>query len=906
MSGVIHLDGDFTIDMNFTFVNAIVFVTPGVKITVNGNDELTLDNAKLFCCSGMWQGIVLEEDALIETMNVTEIEDAWNAIDIPCRGTHVRIGETVFNRNYVGIRVGHVGSTPFCIPQLLLDQIEFFSGNTFSCTQALNDLQAGQAGLAGIQILGSNLKIGHDFSQPSTFRNIRFGILSEALTDVQITTLIVSRCDFEDILNTDIFQERGTLTTRFSNFTNCFANGIRQDFSVDLTVTGCDFEYNDGLGGAPTDLHSGISVDRFELGCVISVNSSDFVITHGTNSGITRGIYLNGGISDVADATRVYINNNDFTVETGGCYGILLEGDFTNLEPSSFIADNNFHLFNPNSYAWLNGITLFGDYQGFVLHVNDFFGRQRPDLTLNAVMGLSMFGAGNSLENEISSNTWHLQANPPNVDELASTDIFFAMRVFTQDMASICYNEISNVAHAATLQHLGHSVFGNNDMNWMAHGPHIEAGMIGPQPHRGNQWTFPPVEVNGLGYLGDINLFDGYHARCSGNPTLSLFTVHTPQATVQWDVDHPFHPRVIIPDLDDEFFEQQNGSPQLCPLDNLTGEVPDFDKWLADGNPAAGEGMTAAELWLHQRNLYRLLQTNPSYLSAYGGFPSFVSQHQNGNIGKFYTVRQLIEQAFTASTTLRDAAVAQQQCLLDNIAEIIELDNLLHGETDPSVIASLKAAQEDASEAIDAAHQGLEGLQTQYDGQKGTYYQQALSANSQISVGTVHETNEKTVNQIELNAVLNQGGGLTEQDVTSLNNIAVQCPKTGGTAVIRARALLEDCYEDEADDYTAACMGEFSTQGTVSLTLASAPRNAAKDMSPTSAVIAQGEIILSLPFEAGSNYQLYDVSGRVLMSGILDESLRIPLTTDLMPGVYFCAVFYPRGIIETQKIVFTR
>jgi hypothetical protein len=212
-----------------------MFISPNVRITVNESRELTLDNAKLFCCNGMWQGIVLELGAIIETDNVTEIEDAWFAIDEPCRGTVMRISNTIFNRNFVGIRVVHWGNVPNCINPILLTNFAVFTGNTFSCTQALNT-PTEPVGLVGIQILeNANLRIGQNFSAPSTFRDIQFGVLSEATTN----TILVSRCNFEGLLNEGIHQESGTLTAQFCNFTNCFANGIHQAFTRNLTVSNC-------------------------------------------------------------------------------------------------------------------------------------------------------------------------------------------------------------------------------------------------------------------------------------------------------------------------------------------------------------------------------------------------------------------------------------------------------------------------------------------------------------------------------------------------------------------------------------------------------------------------------------------------------------------------------------------
>lgn len=908
ITGHVQVVGDFTIDDDFTFQDCYVPISPNVKITIRDLKTLTLDNAKLFCCTGMWQGILLDAKARIETQSITEIEDAWNAIDVPCGSVdlRMRISHTIFNRNFVGIRVGHAGNTPFCVPPLLLYQMELFSGNTFSCTQSLN-LPTPTLGFAGIHILRANLQVGNDFSFPSTFQHTRFGIRSEGGED---NTLLVSRCNFQGLRDEGIYQMGGVLRVRNSSFVNCFANGIRQDFTLDLNVHNCGFVMSDFSNGAPLDFHNGIFATRFGLGATVAVNESQFTISHDRENGISRGIYLHGGIQDVGAQSKVAISHNDFSVQTSECRGIFMEGDFTNLlGGSSSIESNGFTLFNHTDIGnHLHGIYLLGDFRHFSIWANHFFGLQRPlgPIMVNATTSIEFRGLGNSANNEIGNNTWHLPDDPPNVGELAAFDLFYSLRASDLDFTSICQNVFRNVVHAGSFDHLGsHTVYSNNEFAWIAHGPAIESGSMGIQEHQGNRWIFPSVTVNGVTYLGDINNIDGYHIRCSGPVTASRFFVHTPQATQLWDVLHPFHPFVIIPDMDDEFFEQQPGSPQECNLQGLTGEVPDMDKWVADGDTDALQGMEAAEIWRNQRSLYRLLQSDPSYYAAYSGFPGFVAQHQNGNVGKFYQIASLLAQSAEISTSVTSATLTQQQRLHDNIAEFVHLDSLLQVESDSVEVVALKAAQEDASEEIKAAQQHLDSLQAVYDSGKMAYYQQALSINSQVNATTVHEANEKTVNQVMLNALVNQDGAFTEPDIQLLRGVAAQCPKTGGTAVNKARSLLPDCDEDPAvNDDTAECMGLPSThtEGNVYV-LPSLPLGG---NTPPSALVMDREVVLSLPFETGSRYALYDLNGRSLLAGQLDTSLRVQLPGDLSAGVYICSVTYSSGRVITQKVVLTR
>lgn len=175
--------------------------------------------------------------------------------------------------------------------------------------------------------------------------------------------------------------------------------------------------------------------------------------------------------------------------------------------------------------------------------------------------------------------------------------------------------------------------------------------------------------------------------------------------------------------------------------------------------------------------------------------------------------------------------------------------------------------------------------------------------NSTVNAVAIYEVNEKAFNQVLLNALLNQSGHLTEQDAQTLKSIAAQCPETGGIAVVKSRSLLEDCYEDPTNDYTAECMGEFLTESQVNFRVVSSERN--QPMTQTSVVVGE-DIFLDVLFVEGSRYSLYDLNGRELRSGKLDPSLRIQIPSGLANGVYVCKVAYPSGKAIVQKVVIAR
>ncbi len=120
---------------------------------------------------------------------------------------------------------------------------------------------------------------------------------------------------------------------------------------------------------------------------------------------------------------------------------------------------------------------------------------------------------------------------------------------------------------------------------------------------------------------------------------------------------------------------------------------------------------------------------------------------------------------------------------------------------------------------------------------------------------------------------------------------------------MKARSLLEDCYEDATDDYTAECLGEYPAQVPVTLRVMTSPRN---EPAPQTSAGFGEDILLDVLFVEGSRYSLYDLAGRELRSGKLDASLRVQAPSGPANGVYVCTVTYPSGKAITQKVVIAR
>jgi len=148
-AGSYYIANNVTIMGTLTFTDAVIFIAPGVTVSVNATSSLTLDGCHLFSCAGnMWQGIVLESlGTQTGTITLdgdaagvsTLIEDAIIPVDVesPLTPTgsaplFVASLNTVFNRCDTAIKIANYSPTaPLTYPFLIQNTV-FTSRNLWS------------------------------------------------------------------------------------------------------------------------------------------------------------------------------------------------------------------------------------------------------------------------------------------------------------------------------------------------------------------------------------------------------------------------------------------------------------------------------------------------------------------------------------------------------------------------------------------------------------------------------------------------------------------------------------------------------------------------------------------------------------------------------------------------------
>ncbi len=233
IQGSICVQGNFIVDVPFTFKNCFVQVSPGAAIIVDmpvypaPTNSLTLDNAKLFACHQLWKGIEMKVNTWIVSKNSTIIEDAEIAIKAnEIFFNRFDITNTTFNRDRVGMSIEGYAKN-----------FTSFRNNKFTCTAPLNGTDDEITDI-GMRIGEATLlNLGNTTNSNNIFRKIVNGIVVDGVqTDLSITDF-----RFLDIKDTGINFKGRSLKAKNSTFKNVLRNGIFFIESSRLELLDVDF-----------------------------------------------------------------------------------------------------------------------------------------------------------------------------------------------------------------------------------------------------------------------------------------------------------------------------------------------------------------------------------------------------------------------------------------------------------------------------------------------------------------------------------------------------------------------------------------------------------------------------------------------------------------------------------------
>jgi hypothetical protein len=226
-----RVSGTLTFSFSSVYVNSVLnkefLMETGSKIVVSATSaaKLILHSCKLYSCSGMWEGIELQNNgtnaASIDINDNTTIEDAYRAVSAVSFsnnvGSNIVLNVAKFNKNYIDV--------------YLQDWLS--SGNTYSM-QCLRSSFTSQTSTTSP---GGNLKCSQYYS-PTIKSRSYIGIHANNSTSVNIATTTTNTLDANYFNNKDygiFFQKTSGLVSNalFSNML-----GVKGTATVDPTGVG--------------------------------------------------------------------------------------------------------------------------------------------------------------------------------------------------------------------------------------------------------------------------------------------------------------------------------------------------------------------------------------------------------------------------------------------------------------------------------------------------------------------------------------------------------------------------------------------------------------------------------------------------------------------------------------------
>ena len=906
--------GDFDVNSltDVVFENCILNFAPGTGINIEADHFLTLDNSKLFACQSLWDGIWLNYNAKINTMNSTHIEDAKIAIHSP-NTANLSITDTRFNRNEIGIQLGAGFPEPPNYPAPMFPLLSPFTNNIFENTSAINGTAKGKME-AGIKIINCpfvSIGTSNLASNRNNFIEIQNGIIIESLD--MTPTVSVRNALFQEVLFDGIrATERANLEVELSEFSNCGVNGIDLPFVVSfLDVKACTFNYDDMLQNQvnPPDVsrYNGIFCEEYGVGSEININDNSFNIELTQAHQDVYGVNFSGNTSSslnlVGDGTDINVNENNFTIllERNGSAGVNLSNEFP-ITSSIDVNDNNFtirriHGFNFSAV----GIRSSGEKNNLTIFNNQFYTLLAYDNLNNTASGIRVEGIQLGVENSILQNTFHPIENAPSLDLHEDSQFHEALEVTFAPGLLICENEIYYCRYGIRTIGMNSSItLSENSFAYGYNNLWVNAGFIGEQIHEGNQWFFPLITVDGIQYI----IFTPIRAEVSpvANAILSKFWVHTPQPT-------SYFPLEIVPNTTN-FFEQSGGTPSNNCLTMFTSDPPNDTHIKIANGELQGYSLSEADIWYAERHLFQGLMNNPNYASLSPFFNNFLNSNTNTSVGTFYEVKEILDNTNTTDSIQQDINNYQLN-LKQLLADVKNIEEQFSEATSSQVLedrAFLLKDIQNTDSLINIKYQT-------YLQQKHNLYLQALNINDSIITSTLYEEYQKEYYNIILNTKANQGNILTASQVESLIIIAEVCPKIGGPAVYQARNSLlesvvakindnyEECYpiSDEIGEMSYNILDDKMDQSISSNfsanNLLRVFPNPVKEVLTISTASdrkgsiwitnSQGEILKEISFEHNSSH-------------------KISIEENWSSGIYFCKVLYDNGHTRIVKFFITQ
>ena len=405
------------------------------------------------------------------------------------------------------------------------------------------------------------------------------------------------------------------------------------------------------------------------------------------------------------------------------------------------------------------------------------------------------------------------------------------------------------------------SVFRGNTMYDHYAGLYLNnVAVIDTQTHAGNRWP----GTYGSGY-GAVNWN-------SNNQITVSFNRFTVQDSLPGTIYHPYN-LVICSGC--QWFVYQPGTPDRC-----TGQFA-CNAQLTTGDPAeelskvdyriAEDSLRAAEYEeetkrMAEQYLFEKLNENDSLRQANQVFEDFHTAKQWMETGLINKINGSIQNMLNPGSTVK-ANIEINNMSLDSLYQMI-VENSEAFYTGTVNHEQLMAANNDLIRNINLLLNENDSLQSIQTVNKTLWADSISYHNNLLQSNEAVYQNEKTVNQIYRIFLINRDS-ITALQKQTLMAVAEQCPKAGGQAVYKARAILKYFNDITVYDDRSTCAQQGNNREAASGKI----KNSLALIKPNP---AKGLITLIYPFEirAKTEFVITDVLNRILLTTVLEEGKR--------------------------------
>ena len=264
---------------------------------------------------------------------------------------------------------------------------------------------------------------------------------------------------------------------------------------------------------------------------------------------------------------------------------------------------------------------------------------------------------------------------------------------------------------------------------------------------------------------------------------------------------------------------------------------------------------------------------------------SFYNANTNTSIGQFHEIDDDKATLYDSNDPLLISITDKRDSVQNTLVLLKEKDSLLsvlpENEHPPILLEKQAILQQ-----LSGLSQDLNSLLSSFNSAKQLAVDNIETQNSNIAVAEVFEQNRKTINEIYLNTIALGTVMFDPVQLTQVENIAGQCPLSGGNAVFEARGMLKMVKDTTFNDTDICDRVE--------------PRS--NDNKDTDVIISSGEIKvypnptkgtihLELNRETESNreFLLYDMTGKFVTSYLIPKGqkrVNFNIVT-LQSGIYY-------------------